>query len=84
VRADVQSAGLDACQHQAHGLAWLATYVEALRQMTGWAARLEADGRLGELEALLLTAAVGEYAGQIAGGLRRADRRAACGRLACG
>ena len=33
-------------QAAAHGLAWLATYVEALRQMLGWAKRLEAEGRL--------------------------------------
>ena len=27
-------------QHAVHGLAWLATYVEALRQMQAWALRL--------------------------------------------
>ena len=37
--------GTDAAQHALHGLAWLATYVEALRQMLGWARRLEAEGR---------------------------------------
>ena len=37
-------------QHAVHGLAWLATYVEALRQMQGWADRLEAAGGFGELE----------------------------------
>ena len=51
------------------GLAWLATYVEALRQMLGWAERLESAGRLGELEALILQAAYGEYLAQIAGGI---------------
>ena len=47
VRKAVDAAGgLDAAQAAAHGLAWLATYVEALRQMLGWAKRLEAEQRL--------------------------------------
>ena len=59
----------DAAQHALHGLAWLATYVEALRQMLGWARRLEAERRLGEIEWLLLDAAFAEYLAQIAGGI---------------
>ena len=54
---------LERHQH-AHGLAWLATYVEALRQMDGWAARLTEAGRLGELEQLILEIAFGEYLAQ--------------------
>ena len=30
------AASPDAMQHPLHGLAWLVTYVEALRQMLGW------------------------------------------------
>jgi len=60
---------LDSMQTAAHGLAWLATYVEALRQMLGWAERLDAAGRLSELEMLILQAAYGEYLAQIAGGI---------------
>ena len=60
---------LDRHQMAAHGLAWLATYVEALRQMLGWAERLDGNRRLGELEALFLQAAYGEYLAQIAGGI---------------
>ncbi len=58
-------------QHQfaAHGYAWAATYATALREMLGWARRLEAGGRLGELEALMLQAAFGEYLGQMRGGI---------------
>jgi (2S)-methylsuccinyl-CoA dehydrogenase len=56
-------------QHAAHGLAWLATYVEALRQMQGWAERLEAGGRLGELERAMLEIGLGEYLARIAGGI---------------
>jgi (2S)-methylsuccinyl-CoA dehydrogenase len=70
VYARVEAAGgLDAEQAAGHGLAWLATYVEALRQMLGWATRLEAAGRLGRAEELLLAAAFGEYLAQIAGGI---------------
>jgi (2S)-methylsuccinyl-CoA dehydrogenase len=70
VRARVDAAGgLDAEQAAGHGLAWLATYVEALRQMLGWATRLQAAGRLGRAEELLLAGAFGEYLAQIAGGI---------------
>ncbi|MEM9901188.1 MAG: acyl-CoA dehydrogenase family protein [Pseudomonadota bacterium] len=58
-------------QHQtaAHGLAWLATYVESLRQMQGWAERLEAEGQFGEIEQLIHQIAFGEYLWQIYGGI---------------
>ena len=59
----------DEHQFAAHGLAWYATYVEALRQMLGWAERLEDAGGFGELEALILQAAFGEYLAQMAGGV---------------
>ncbi|MCC6006818.1 MAG: acyl-CoA dehydrogenase family protein [Rhodobacteraceae bacterium] len=65
----VGAALLETHQHAAHGLAWLATYVEALRQMQGWATRLEAEGGFGEMEALLHQIAFGEYLAQIEGGL---------------
>ncbi len=61
--------GIDNVQHAAHGLAWLATTVEGLRQMAGWASRLKDEGRLGEIELLLLAAAFAEYLAQIAGGV---------------
>jgi len=60
---------LNQSQHAAHGLSWLATYVEALRQMHGWADRLDGEGRLGEIERLILHIAITEYAAQIAGGI---------------
>ncbi len=65
----VQAGLLERHQTQAHGLAWLATYVEALRQMRAWAGRLEAAGQLGEMERLILQIAFGEYCAQIAGGI---------------
>jgi len=60
---------LEAGQRMAHGLAWLATYVEALRQMQAWADRLTAAGQFGEIEALLLQIGTAEYLAQIQGGI---------------
>ena len=56
-------------QTAAHGLAWFATYAEALRQMHGWAERLDAEGRFGELEQLILQITFGEYLWQLYGGI---------------
>ncbi|MCA2014337.1 acyl-CoA/acyl-ACP dehydrogenase [Cereibacter sphaeroides] len=56
-------------QRAAHGLAWLATYVEAVRQMSAWAARLTEAGTFGEMEGLILQIGVGEYLAQILGGI---------------
>ena len=60
---------IEAHQTAAHGLAWLATYVESLRQMQGWAERLTAEGKFGEVEALLHQIAFGEYLAQMQGGI---------------
>ena len=57
----VDGALIDADQFAAHGMSWAATYVEALRQMLGWAGRLEAADKFGELEQLVLQSAYGEY-----------------------
>jgi len=70
VRAKVDAAGgIDAAQHAGHGLAWLATTVEGLRQMHVWAGRLKEEGRFGEFEQLILAAAFAEYLAQISGGI---------------
>ncbi len=60
---------LERDQHSTHGLAWLATYTQALEQMAGYAARMNQEGRFGELEALLVQACFGEYLNQINGGI---------------
>jgi (2S)-methylsuccinyl-CoA dehydrogenase len=65
----VSAARLEAEQTAAHGVAWLATYGEALRQMQAWAERLQQSGQFGEMEALILQIAFGEYLAQIAGGI---------------
>lgn len=70
VRVKVQElGGLDQAQHVAHGLAWLATTVEALRQMHFWAEELKSNGSFGEMEQLLLAAGFAEYLAQISGGI---------------
>jgi len=56
-------------QRATHGLAWLATYVEALRQLAAYAERLAATGNLGEIEELLVRIGAGEYLAQIFGGI---------------
>ncbi|HXA71662.1 MAG TPA: acyl-CoA dehydrogenase family protein [Stellaceae bacterium] len=65
----VDPARLDAHQFAAHGFAWLATYVTALRELHRWATRLGAAGRIGETEALILQIGFGEYLAQIQGGI---------------
>jgi (2S)-methylsuccinyl-CoA dehydrogenase len=56
-------------QVQVHGFAWLATYVEALRQMQKWAEKLDGEGKFGETEQLLHQIAFGEYLWQVYGGI---------------
>jgi len=56
-------------QRAAHGLAWLATYVEATRQLSAYAERMSRDGALGEIEEHLVRIGLGEFIAQIAGGI---------------
>ncbi|MEM6376401.1 MAG: acyl-CoA dehydrogenase, partial [Pseudomonadota bacterium] len=65
----ISGAAIEANQTAAHGLAWLATYVESLRQMQNWATRLDSDGKFGEIEKLIHQIAFGEYLWQIYGGI---------------
>ncbi len=65
----VSNQALEAQQYEAHALAWLGTYVEALRQLDAWAGRLSTAGQYGEMEALILQIGFGEYLTQIAGGI---------------
>ncbi len=61
---------IEANQTAAHGLAWLATYVQSLREMQKWAEALDAQGKFGETEALIHQIAFGEYLWQLYGGLQ--------------
>ncbi len=68
-RVGADPARLDAEQIAAHGLAWMATYVAALRQLREWAERLAAGGELGEAQLLILAVGFGEYLAQLCGGI---------------
>ncbi len=65
----LSAAALDLHQHEAHGLAWLATYVDTLKALAACATKLSAQGKLGKIEQLLLKIACGEYLQQVAGGI---------------
>jgi (2S)-methylsuccinyl-CoA dehydrogenase len=56
-------------QRATHGLAWLATYVEAVRQLAAYTERMVGAGTLGEIEENLVRIALGEYLAQIVGGI---------------
>ena len=60
---------LDREQRATHGLAWLATYVEAIRQLEAYSLRLAAAGSFGEIEELLVRIGIGEYLAQVIGGI---------------
>jgi len=56
-------------QRAAHGLSWLATYVEAVRQLAAYTERMVEAGTFGELEEHLVRIALGEYLAQVVGGI---------------
>jgi (2S)-methylsuccinyl-CoA dehydrogenase len=60
---------LDREQRATHGLSWLATYVEAVRQLAAYAERSSDAAQLGETEELLVRIGLGEYLAQIQGGI---------------
>ena len=59
----------DSEQRATHGLAWFATYVEAIRQLAEYGRRLAEAGTFGEVEELLLRIGAGEYLAQMLGGM---------------
>ena len=59
----------EAAQRATHGLAWFATYAEAVRQLPSYCERMSAAGRLGETEELLVRIGAGECLAQMAGGI---------------
>ncbi len=56
-------------QYATHGLAWVVTYVETLKETLKWTRSLQAEGKLGELEQLMLQAGFAEYLSQLTGGI---------------
>jgi len=68
-KGQVDGANFDREQRATHGLAWLATYVEAVRQLATYAERIGRLGKLSETEDLLVRIGLGEYLAQIFGGI---------------
>jgi (2S)-methylsuccinyl-CoA dehydrogenase len=60
---------LDREQRAAHGLAWLATYVDAIHQLGAYAERLMEADHFGEVEDHIVRIGAGEYLAQILGGI---------------
>jgi (2S)-methylsuccinyl-CoA dehydrogenase len=69
VEERVSSAKLDEHQFETHSLAWIATYIESLRQMHYWAEIAIKNDKFDEIEKLLLQISFGEYLSQIQSGI---------------
>jgi (2S)-methylsuccinyl-CoA dehydrogenase len=66
-KLDAASAEIE--QRRAHGLAWIATTIEALVQLERWGSRIASGGILSIGDVLILRIGFGEYLAQILGGL---------------
>ncbi len=69
VNGRIDRKAADREQHLVHGFGWYASYGELLNQVAGWAARLEAEGKFGEVEALLAQLLFAEYGAQLVSGV---------------
>ena len=65
----IDAALLDLNQRAAHGLAWIATYREALVQLQDWAGRCVEADRFGAAERAIYRLGFAEYLSQLTGGI---------------
>ena len=65
----VSSELLDNYQFEAHGVAWIATYVESLRQMSLWSKLAKEENKFDSVEKLILQIGFGEYLSQLKNGI---------------
>ena len=65
----LSAAILEREQHAVHGLAWLMTYTQSIRQLSNYATRISAEQRFGELEALIVQVGLAEYLTQMGSGI---------------
>lgn len=65
----IDRTAFSANQHLAHGYGWVVTYIETLRETANWATRLEADGKLGEIDALLAQILFSKYLADLVSGV---------------
>ncbi len=73
----LDGAALEREQFAAHGFAWVATTVAALRELADWHGRLAEAGRLGRTERLIASAGFAEYLAQLQGGIAMSQGEAA-------
>jgi (2S)-methylsuccinyl-CoA dehydrogenase len=69
LKDEIIGPAFDREQRATHGLAWLATYVESVRQLAAYAERIAKAGKRGETEDLLVLIGLGEYLAQVFGGI---------------
>ena len=65
----IDRSAFSANQHLAHGYGWIVTYIETLRETANWASRLEAEGKLGEIDALLAQILFSKYLADLVSGV---------------
>ena len=65
----IDRAAFSAHQHIAHGYAWIVTYAETLRETSNWASRLEAEGKFGDIDALLAQILFSKYLSDLVSGV---------------
>jgi len=65
----IDGEALEREQRAGHGLAWLATYRMALRELLHWSERLAKEGRYGAIEEAILRVGAAEYLAQVIGGI---------------
>ncbi|MEM9635448.1 MAG: acyl-CoA dehydrogenase family protein [Pseudomonadota bacterium] len=65
----ISSRRMEEEQRATHGLAWLATYVESLRQLDAYARRLAGEGRYRALEDRIVQLGFSEFLAQVFGGI---------------
>lgn len=65
----LDSALADRHQRALHAYSWTATTVGALAATLGWAERLQAAGKLGDIEEMVLRLGFAEYLQQLSGGI---------------
>ncbi len=65
----VHAPSLEKHQYIAHGCAWVATYLEALKQLAGWSRRLQEQDGFTELNQAVFKAGTGGYLQQLLHGI---------------
>ena len=65
----IDAPSLERYQFIAHGYAWVATYLEAITQLTQWSKQLQAQGSFTELEQVIFKVGTGGYLQQLLHGI---------------